>query len=128
MRKRSLSKTEWKKAFRKCEAALIAAVNRRDKVCKLCGSDVVLQADHSIISRNHKSTFFEIRQMTLLCRSCHTAKTFKRFGADVKVSALVAERETMSYIEWLLEESKRVKKWSVLELEEKAADLNGMYL
>lgn len=128
MRKKSLAKTELKKAFRAAEEALIEAVHRRDKLCKICGSDSILQADHSIISRRHKATFFEVRQMTLLCRACHCAKTFKRFGLDIKVAALVAEREGQSYLDWLFEESKKIKKWSLQELEEIKLNLNAVHL
>ena len=117
MRKRSLTNTIWKKAFRACERSLIAAVNRRDKYCQLCGSKNVLQMDHAIISRKHKATFFEIRQMVLLCAACHCSKSFDNFGLAHRVCEIVRKREGSQFIKSLSEKSRQIKKWTITELE-----------
>ena len=91
IRKKSLAKTVYKKAFRDTEKSLIAAVNRRDKKCQLCGSQQILQADHCF-SRTVKALFFDIRNMTLLCSGCHTKKTFTIKGHEKALDELVRER------------------------------------
>ena len=126
MRQKSLVKTVWKRAFRACERAMIAAVNRRDKVCQLCKSDFVLQADHAIVSRKHLSTFFEIRQMVLLCRTCHGHKTWKNFGTEVRVAEIVRKREGVDFINWVQQQSRQIKKWSVEELENMTEYFKGV--
>src|SRR3990167_457371 len=102
MRRVALAKTIWKKEFRKCEQAMIMAVRRRDRVCQLCyGKDcgnTCLQADHAIVSRKHLSTFFEIRQLVLLGRNCHCAKTFKNHGTEIRVTEIVRKREGAAFI------------------------------
>lgn len=118
LRKRSLTKTVLKRAFRECERALIDAVNRRDIVCQLCGSTVVLQMDHAIVSRKHLSTFFEIRQMVLLCQSCHCKKTYKCNGTEILVTEIVRNREGADFIRKVVEASHTLKKWSINELED----------
>src|SRR3990167_6705940 len=117
IRKKSLSKTLWKKTFRACERALIAAVNRRDKVCQLCGSKEVLQMDHAIVSRKHLSTFFEIRQMLLLCSRCHCSKSFDNHGLSYRVAEIVRNREGSHFINLLVAKSRQIKKWTIDDLE-----------
>lgn len=117
MRKRSLTNTTWKKAFRAAERSLIAAVNRRDGNCQLCRSTEVLQMDHAIISRKHLSTFFEIRQMVLLCRSCHCSKSFDNHGLSYQVAEIVRKREGSTFVKNLVEKSRQIKKWNLTELE-----------
>ena len=107
-----------KRAFKAAEKSMSDAVKRRDEKCVLCGEYFGLQAHHAIISRKHKSTFFEIRQMVTLCAGCHTSATFKNHGADIRAAAIVAEREGMGYIEWLFITSREIKKWTLTELEE----------
>lgn len=124
MRRKRKAKTQSQRAFDVCEQALKDSVKRRDKVCQICKSDKVLQADHAIISRQHKATFFELRQMLLLCAACHTKKTFKQQGFDVIVHDLVTQREGREYITWLLSEAKKIKKWTVMDLQEKTSELN----
>lgn len=128
LRKKSPAKTLFKKSFRLAEKALILAVHRRDEKCQLCGGNAVLQMDHAIVSRRHLSTFFEIRQMVLLCRGCHMQKTFNQFGIAYKVSDLVRKREGSDFINHIQEESRKIKKWSVAELEELTTLFNGMFL
>ena len=128
LRKRSLTKTAWRKLFRRCEAAMIAAVLRRDKVCLICRGSNVLQVDHSLISRKHLSTFFEIRQLCTLCRPCHCNKTFENFGTDTRVVEIVRAREGTAYITALLEKSKKIKKWSIEQFQEMTQEFNGMFL
>ena len=117
IRKKSLSKTLWKKTFRACERALIAATNRRDLKCQLCGSKEVLQMDHAIVSRKHLSTFFEIRQMLLLCSRCHCSKSFDNHGLTYRVIEIIRKREGAPFINKLVEQSRQIKKWSIEELE-----------
>src|SRR3990167_3269580 len=112
IRHRSKNGTVWKKVFRACERALIAAVNRRDKKCQLCGSTKVLQADHAIVSRKHLSTFFEIGQMVLLCQRCHCSKSFDNHGLVYKVIEIVGKREGSDFINKIVEQSRQVKKWT----------------
>lgn len=127
IRKRSKNKTLWRKSFRACERALIAACNRRDKKCQLCGSREVLQMDHAIVSRKHLSTFFELRQMVLLCRACHCAKSFDNHGLSYRVTEIVRQREGSPYINWVITESRCIKKWTVQELEDLTKQFEGMY-
>ncbi len=125
IRKKSLSKTLWKKAFNNAESALIAMINRRDKDCQVAsdcavsgGCSDVLQMDHGLVSRKHKSTFFEPRQMILLCSKAHTKKTFKTHGFDVIVFEKIRNREGSFFVDQMLNLSQRIKKWSIQELEE----------
>ena len=120
LRQKSLTKTTWKRAFRACERALIAAVNRRDQFCQMpgCGSTLTLQMDHAIVSRKHLSTFFDIRQMVLLCRNCHCLKTFKCFGTEVKVTEIVRAREGSNFLNEIVDKSRQLKKWTLQELED----------
>ena len=127
IRKKSLTKTLWKKAFRACERAMIAAANRRDQKCQLCGSKEVLQMDHAIVSRKHLSTFFEIRQMVLLCQKCHCSKSFDNHGLSYQVIEIVRNREGAPFINKLVEQSRQIKKWSLDELEEMTKQFNEMY-
>lgn len=127
IRKKSLAKTIWKRAFNACEQAMYAAVKRRDKVCVLCGSSEVLQAHHAIIGRQHKSTFFEIKQMTTLCSKCHLNATFKNNGKDIQAAAVVAERECYGYLEEMYKKSLEKKKWNLEELETMKSQFEGMY-
>ena len=126
IRKKSLTKTLWKKSFRACERALISAVNRRDKVCQLCGSTTVLQMDHAIVSRKHLSTFFEIGQMVLLCRACHCSKSFDNHGLTYRVIEIVRSREGSPFINLLVEKSRQIKKWTIEELENMTKQFEGM--
>lgn len=133
LRKKSLTKTIWKKAFRDCERALIAAVNRRDKDCQLCHGaegDPVLQMDHAIIRRGHLAMFFEIRQMVLLCKTCHCNKTNDNFGAVYRVIEIVRRREGREFVNRITDPLiyKPAKKWSYLELENMTEEFKGMFL
>ena len=135
MRKKRRILSPLDKAHRDTEKALIAAVNRRDKVCQTAGycaekggcSDV-LQMDHAIISRKHQATFFEIRQMILLCSKAHSNKTFKNYGFDTLVHKLILEREGQMFVYLMLEKSRQIKKWTCMELETMRDQFNGLYL
>ncbi len=127
IRKHSKNKTLWRRIFRACERAMIACVNRRDKACQLCGSKQILQVDHAIVSRRHLATFFEIRAQVLLCASCHLKKTFNQFGLNYKVTEVVRQREGSEYINWVITESRCIKKWSVQELEDLTNKFEEMY-
>lgn len=128
MRKRSLTKTLWKRAFRKTEKAMIAAVKRRDMNCRLCGSTTILQVDHVVISRRHLSCFFEIKQTLLLCKSHHFQKTYRANGVDIKVLNIIRRREGDFFIHAMVDKSHLIKKYSVQELEDLERYFNGLFL
>ena len=125
MRKKSLTKTLWKRAFRAAERSMIAFVNRRDKHCQLCKSTFILQSDHAIVSRRHLATFFEVKAQVLLCSKCHLKKTFNQHGLPVAVAAIVAEREGMTYVDWVIAESRKIKKYTLQELEDLTKEFNS---
>jgi hypothetical protein len=79
------------------------------------------------VSRVHKATFFEIKQMTLLCAPCHTLKTFNRCGMPILVLEIVRRREGGDFIMDVIARSKRVKKWSLDELQKMTEEFEGMY-
>jgi len=128
MRKKSLTKTLWKKSFRAAERAMIAAANRRNDCCALCGSTNTLQMDHSIVSRKHLSTFFEIQQTVLLCRNCHCSKSFDNHGLAYQVAEIVKKREGSYFIHWIISKSREVRKWTISELENLKAYFDKLYL
>ena len=123
-----------KMLMRQAELAMIEAVKRRDTHCQtqdLCfrfgGCNKVLQVDHSIVSRAHKSTFFDVRQMTLLCQSAHFRKTWNIYGFQKVVYDIVERREGKDYIEEVVERSRTIKHWRRDELERLITELNGMW-
>lgn len=60
--------------------------------CEICGSEVGLEVDHCF-SRNSKELFYHIPNLTVLCRFCHSHKTYRRHSVDLKVYEHVETRE-----------------------------------
>ena len=119
MKKKSPLKKSVKKLLRKamneCEKQMKLAVHRRDKVCQICRSDLRLQCDHWI-SRRNKSVYYDIRNLTLLCGTCHTKKSFGYQDYTQKVTDVVFAREGKAVFELLRKKSNEIKKWNPDEL------------
>lgn len=67
-------------------------VRFRGNVCELCESPYELQVDHCF-SRKVKQLFYEISNLTLLCSSCHTKKSFNQEDLALRVFEHVENRE-----------------------------------
>ena len=132
LRKVSLAKTSLKKAERLCEKAWKDAAKRRDnytcQICKASGEGVVLQVDHCF-SRMCKQLFYDIRNASTLCQSCHTMKSYRVRGYEKIVDRLVLEREGADFWKFAVETafSKTAKKWTLQEIEDQTEKLNGMF-
>lgn len=127
IRQRSNRKSELKKYWDECWAAARLAVIRRDGgKCQVCRSVRVLQADH-FISRAHKSTFFDIRNLTCVCSTCNMLKFYNRYNLPYKVAKIVEKREGPKAIEELESKARQVKKWTIEELQSLTVEFNGMY-
>ena len=72
----------------------------RGENCELCGTEG-REVDHCF-SRGNKEAFYLISNLSLLCSECHSHKTYRRYGFDLKVYEHVIEREG-------LEEFKRIR-------------------
>ena len=123
MRKKSPIKNSVKKLLRKaeslCEKEMKLAVHRRDKFCQICGSREQLNVDHWL-SRKHKSVYFDIHNLTLLCSRCHTNKSYGNHDYVHLVTEVVEEREGEEVCEELRRKSYEIKKWNPEELNELA--------
>lgn len=78
-----------KKNWELCRLIKFELVGRQ---CEVCGSKVGLEVDHCF-SRNDKKLYYEIRNLTVLCSSCHSHKTYRRKSMDLRVYELVERRE-----------------------------------
>ena len=65
---------------------------RSGNSCELCDSPYELQTDHCF-SRTKKQLFYEISNLTLLCSSCHTSKTYNIGDKVLEVFEHVERRE-----------------------------------
>jgi len=111
-----------RKAIKKADTALSLYVRARDKSCVICGSRERLQAGH-LITRNAKSVRYDLRNVWTQCASCNFKHEYRpevftqwwieRFGSD-------------AYWE-LVEDSKKLKKWTVEELEALTRDFQSKY-
>mgnify|MGYP001599509665 FL=1 len=119
MRNKSPLKKSTKKLLRKAqivfEKEMKLAVHRRDKVCQVCRSDRRLQVDH-FISRRNMSTYFDINNLTLLCGTCHTKKSFGYQDYSKRVDDVVLSREGDEVVDELRRKSRTIKKWNPEEL------------
>jgi len=70
----------------------------RGDTCELCGSFNNLQIDHCF-SRTCKQLFYDIRNLTILCSACHTAKSFGQKDVALQVFELVEGREKDGFLE-----------------------------
>ena len=132
IRKKSLKKNATKKLLRKamnlCEKEMKAAVHRRDKVCQLCkSSNVSFDVDH-FISRRNMATYFDINNLTLLCKSCHVKKSFGYQDYEMRVMDVVCEREGKDVCEELRTKSRQIKKWDIDTLTELAKTYSRLFL
>jgi len=96
------------------ESALI----RDDYRCQVCHKRKNLQVDHCF-SRNNSILFFELKNLTTLCDKCHNQKTFKWYGVEKDVDAVVIEREGRDWFKWAKKESRKTFHWTKYLLEEK---------
>lgn len=62
------------------------------RLCESCGGTTGLQVDHCF-SRSDKKLFYDIRNLTVLCETCHSHKTYRRKAMDLKVYEIVEARE-----------------------------------
>lgn len=69
---------------------------RNNNGCELCGSIFELQVDHAF-SRTKRQLFYEISNLTLLCSSCHTAKSFNQGDKVLEVFEHVEKREGVKF-------------------------------
>ncbi len=131
LRRKSLAKTSLKKALRLAEDAWKKAVVRRDRgLCQVhlesC-PDPDKQADH-FRSRKHGWTFLDIRNGTLVCKGLNMSKAMGWHNAAEKIAFVVLKREGQETVDYLLQMSRKTKKWNLTELEDLTAELNSMYL
>lgn len=130
LRKFSPAKTALKKAMKTCEEAWKKAVERRaNGVCEVHGEycrDSVKQADH-FRSRRHGTTFFDIRNGTLVCRTLNWQKAMALDNADYRIGKVVEKREGEMAVDYLTELSIQPKKWKLDELMNLTDELNRMF-
>lgn len=121
MRKKRPLKSYTKKLLRKseilCEKEMKLAVHRRDRWCQVCKSGQGLQVDHWI-SRKHKSTYFDINNLTLLCNRCHTNKSYGNHDYIQRVTEAVTQREGQDVCTEIRKKSFIIKKWTSEELDQ----------
>lgn len=115
-------------ALKQAEMAWKAAVMRRDKTCRICGSIEVRQADHCF-TRSCKQLFLDVRNGTILCRACHSSKTFNVGATNKRVDELVKAREGEAWWEMAKQhaDSHIHYKFTIQELEDIKAKLDGMF-
>lgn len=115
------------KHWKDCWEAVRAAVIRRDGgKCQVCSSKRVLQADH-FISRAHKATFFDIRNLTCVCSTCNMLKFYNRNNVPYKVGKIVEKREGVKAIQELENIARTIKKWTFEELIELTQKFNKLH-
>lgn len=96
------------------------AVYRRDGFrCKICYKNqdqVVLNADH-MLSRRHKGTYYDVRNLTTLCAACNRAKFWNQANLPYRVAKIVEIREGEEAIRELEQMARKPKKWTIDELQ-----------
>lgn len=125
-------KSEYKKALNQCEKAWKEAVKRRAKgFCEVHGEackDPIKQADHFIEGRKSKmGVFLDPSNGTYVCRTLNFKKSMKLDCAAYMIGRVVERREGMEKIEQMIADSRKVRKWTIFELEEHTVNLNGMF-
>ena len=92
----------------------------RDRnMCALCGSTSILQIDHCF-SRTNSELFFDIKNGTTLCRSCHFKKSKNLQNYSRLVDRKVILREGQDWFTKAEEISMSLKPyiWDVIKLEQ----------
>lgn len=96
--------------------------------CEMCRNKAT-QVDHCF-SRRVKELFFNLSNLTALCGSCHTKKTYLMNAYDLKVYAFVEAREGKDVYDqmfWIAKAHKPFPKWSNREwLENKLEWAEGL--
>lgn len=116
-----------------CEEEWKKACHRRDKsTCQICGATkdkgAVIQVDHCF-TRKAKQLFYDTRNGTILCKSCHTKKTYHVQGFEKIVDDFVRRREG---IDWWVSAMHQARyggavKFTYQELEDLISDLRNKF-
>ena len=113
---------------------MVEAIKRRDKHCQLHGVECKeksgeyspLVVDHCI-SRTHKSTFFDERNLNLICRKSNWLKFKRQNNIAQEIAALVVKRWGLESLEDLNIQKRIPKKWSIGELEALVENFDSLY-
>ena len=116
-----------RKAMAFCEKEMKAAVHRRDMVCQVCFGRGPYDVDHWI-SRRNKSVYFDINNLTLLCKPCHTRKSYEYADYPQRVTDAVQRREGEQVMEEIRCKSRQIKKWTPDELNELAETYKKLWV
>lgn len=118
MRKKRRIRSKLDKAKAACWIVVSKAVHERDGKCQICGSTDTLQVDHCF-SRAISLLHHDIKNLTLLCRSCHFKKSYCVGGMEKRVDEVVRKREGEDWWDCALNYAKSHKphKLNIEELE-----------
>ena len=97
MAKKSKVKKLHKKAWDLIREIIL---NRAGFRCEICKSKDNLQVDHCF-SRTCKLLYYDMANLTCLCKSCHFKKTYRQEVMDLRVYRLVEKREGKEK-QWIL--------------------------
>ena len=129
LRSRTNKKSLLKKAHKLCWKACYEAIKRRDKVCQIhenCQGKV-LQVDH-LFSRKHLSTFYDERNLLLICSKANWEKFIGRGDTAYLVTKCAEAKWGREAIEDMGRQTRIPKKWAISELETLTQTFNEMYL
>jgi len=115
-------KTERQKLDADCLELWSLCVRTRDKTCRNCNSDYLLQAHH-IVQRTYKLSRYNTKNGLCLCKGCHFPEKFDFEGFRNMVIDIIgaAEYEAMQDIyrvkyKWSMDELKTIKEELKAEL------------
>lgn len=116
--KGKIERRMWKKLR---EIAKIKANGR----CESCGRTEGLQTDHCFASETCPELRFDHQNLSCICASCHTKKTYRIMGFEKQIDELVKRREG---VKWWKRTVNRVRKcgfrWEIASLEQKEAEID----
>lgn len=123
--KRRVNKQKCKIEHRMWKTIIKIANLRSGGKCEICGGKGE-QRDHCF-SSTVSILRWEYRNITNLCGACHTKKTHKQSGMDVRVFGYVREREGFSWFEGSMVRAKQMKayQWTLADLEDAEKELNS---
>lgn len=92
---------------------------RANGFCELCGSQERLETDHCFSASGAVRLRYDIRNLTLLCNSCHTKKSYNVGGYEKLVDGIVKIREGIDVFEKMQKLAKHhdAFTWNILDLE-----------
>jgi len=113
-------KTERQKLDEDCLKLWSLCVRARDKICRNCNSDYMLQAHH-IVQRTYKLSRYNVHNGMALCRSCHfpehiDPEKFRKMIIDILGEEDYTARQDKYRITY---------KWTIAELKQIKIDLKA---